>query len=179
MIEVRWLGRGGQGGFTASRLLGVAAVLFENKYAQAFPSFGPERRGAPVLGFTRIDDQKITLRSEIKQGDYLVVMDENLWSPRLWDDLKPNGLMLLNTSRPERFPDAAGDRRLVTIDALQIARETIGKPIVNTAMLGALVAVSGIISLEAAVQGVQKEMKPALAKGNVAAVTRAYERLSR
>ena len=78
MKEIRWHGRGGQGGFTVSRLLGIAAGMFENKHALAFPSFGPERRGAPVLAFTKIDDSKIHDRSEVNQCDYVVVMDETL-----------------------------------------------------------------------------------------------------
>ena len=76
MVEVRWHGRGGQGAFTAARLLGASAALFEGRHALAFPSFGPERRGAPVLGFTRIDDHKITDRSAVTACDFVVVLDE-------------------------------------------------------------------------------------------------------
>ena len=75
MIEVRWHGRGGQGSFTAARLLGLAASVYDERFAQAFPSFGPERRGAPVLGFTRIDDFKITDRSELDVCDYVIVLE--------------------------------------------------------------------------------------------------------
>ncbi len=76
MIEVKWHGRGGQGGFTAARFLGLSAALFENKYTLAFPSFGPERRGAPVLGFTKIDTSPIRDRSAVRTCDYVVVLDE-------------------------------------------------------------------------------------------------------
>ncbi|MBM7867694.1 pyruvate ferredoxin oxidoreductase [Heliobacterium gestii] len=187
MIEVRWLGRGGQGAFTAARLLGLSAALFENKYAQAFPSFGPERRGAPVSAFTRIADQKITDRSEVTRCDYLVVLDETLWKPQLWQDLKPGGTVLVNATDPTQwFEKASADapdeyrranRKASAINALAIARNWIGKPIVNTAMLGALVGLSGIISLEAAIQGIRHEMKPAQVAGNVNALTMACKKV--
>ncbi|MBK5241799.1 2-oxoacid:acceptor oxidoreductase family protein, partial [Clostridium sp.] len=101
MIEVRWHGRGGQGSFTIARLLGMAASVFGGEYAQAFPSFGPERRGAPVLGFTRIDSEKITDRSEVDQCDYVVVLDETLWGPSVLSGLKENAIIIVNTDSPE------------------------------------------------------------------------------
>src|ERR1035437_6292517 len=102
MIEVRWHGRGGQGCFTAARLLGMAAALFEDKFALAFPSFGPERRGAPVLGFTRIDDRKITDRSAVTECDYIVVLDETLMNSQIVNGLRLHGKVIINTTSPDR-----------------------------------------------------------------------------
>jgi pyruvate ferredoxin oxidoreductase gamma subunit len=98
LIEVRWHARGGQGGFTAARLLGLAASVFEDNYAQAFPSFGPERRGAPVLGFTRIDDKPIDDHSQVYECDYVVVLDETLMKVvDVKRGLRDGGMLLINT----------------------------------------------------------------------------------
>lgn len=173
MIEVRWHGRGGQGSFTVARLLGKAAALFENRPALAFPSFGPERRGAPVLGFTKIDDKKITDRSEVVECDYAVVLDETLMNEQITNGIKKNGTMVINTAHPERYDYLNGVNR-ISIDATSIALEILGRPITNTAMLGALVAASGIVSLEAAIKGIENELKPSLVGKNVEVLKRAY-----
>lgn len=175
MIEVRWHGRGGQGGFTAARLLGVSAALFENKYALAFPSFGPERRGAPVLGFTKIDDKKIFDRSAVTQCDYVVVLDETLVDENITSGLRPGGSILMNTKNPDRYQEIANGFDLVDLDATGLALEILGRPITNTAMFGALVAKSGVVSIPSALKGVEAEMKPALVEKNTRIVERAYE----
>ena len=125
MIEVRWHGRGGQGGFTASRLLGKAAALFEDKYAMAFPSFGPERRGAPVLAFTRIDDKKITNRNEVEKCDYVVVLDETLAEESVIQGLKPDGALIINTSDPEIYRKKFPGIKIINLDATSLALEII------------------------------------------------------
>ena len=145
MIEIRWHARGGQGAFTASKLFGETIALHENRYALAFPSFGPERRGAPVLAFTKIDDQKIRDRSEINLCDYIVILDETLFKPQFFSDLKPNGKIVLNTGKPENYKDYVGDS-FYTIDAAEMAYRILAKPIVNTAVIGALAAISGLTS---------------------------------
>lgn len=111
MKEIRWHGRGGNGGFTAARLLGYAASLHCGKYAQAFPSFGPERRGAPVLGFTRIDDAPITDHSQVYSCDCVIVLDETLLEVvNILEGLKEEWLRLhqLHASGPRRSANAPG-----------------------------------------------------------------------
>lgn len=175
MIEVRWHGRGGQGGFTAARLLGMAAALFEGRFALAFPSFGPERRGAPVLGFTRIDDRKITDRSAVRECDYVVVLDETLMNPAIADGLKPGGKVIVNSATPSKY--ANGGFEVIGLDATGLATETLGKPITNTAMLGALIAVSSMVRLDSAVRAIEQEMNPKLAQANIQLVKRAFASL--
>ncbi len=173
MIEVRWHGRGGQGSFTVARLLGAIAALYESKYSLAFPSFGPERRGAPVLGFTKIDDEKIVDRSEVKACDYVVILDESLIDENTFKGLKDNGIIIINTSNVKRY-EKLTNHKIVSIDATSIALDILGKPITNTAMLGALIASSNIVSLDSAIKGIESEMKASLVKKNVAVVKAAY-----
>ncbi len=174
MIKVRWLGRGGQGGFTASRLLGKAAALFEGKYAMAFPSFGPERRGAPVLAFTRIDEQRITDRSEFTSCDYLVLMDETLLDESALATLDKKGMVILNSGSPEKYQSLCGSHRLVSVNATSIALKIMNRPITNTAMFGALIAASDAVSLESALKSIDDEMKPGIAKANKEIVRESY-----
>jgi len=147
MIEIRWHGRGGQGSFTASRILGAAASVHGGKHAMAFPSFGPERRGAPVAGFTRISDKKITDRSEIISPDYVIVLDETLWANGVTNGLKEDTVLIINTDKPEMYKNLLA-QRVVAVDATSIALDILGLPITNTAMMGAFIAVSGLVSLE-------------------------------
>ncbi|HWQ20867.1 MAG TPA: 2-oxoacid:acceptor oxidoreductase family protein [Methanotrichaceae archaeon] len=174
MIEIRWHGRGGQGAFTASRLLGAAASLYEGKYGLAFPSFGPERRGAPVQAFTKIDVKKIDDRSEITAPDYIVILDETLAHEGIVKDLKENGNVIINSSQPEKYAHW-GMHKIHAFDATSLALEVLKKPITNTAMLGALIAVSGVISLDSAIKGLQISMGKSLLVGNIEVLKRAYE----
>lgn len=173
MIEIRWHGRGGQGSFTASKLLGVAATIYEGKHALAFPSFGPERRGAPVLAFTKIDTKKITDRSEIKQCDYIVVIDETLFNKSFINDLKPGGKIILNGHNPALYSDIDADK-LVIVDVSSTALQILGKPIANTAMLGALAGISGITDLESISNGMEQFLKGQLLERNRELVKRIY-----
>lgn len=141
MIEIRWHGRGGQGAFTASKLFGEAVALYGGKHSLAFPSFGPERRGAPVLAFTKIAETQIQDRSEVRLCDYVVILDETLFNENYYKDLKPNGKIILNTEDASKYDQMDN---LLTINATDIALKVLGKPIANTAMIGALAAVSGI-----------------------------------
>jgi len=177
MIEVRWHGRGGQGGFTAARLLGVSAALFENRYALAFPSFGPERRGAPVLGFTKIDDKKIVDRSAVRECDHLVILDETLIDDDITSGLRPGGSILVNTRTPERYDELFNGFEVSGLDATGLALDILGRPITNTAMLGGLVAKTGIVSLDALKKGMAIELKPALVEKNINIAEVSYERL--
>lgn len=175
MIEIRWHARGGQGGFTAARLLGMAASVFGGSYAQAFPSFGPERRGAPVLGFTRIDNKPIRDHSQVYTCDYVIVVDETLMDTvDVTKGLREGGLILINTKKkPEDFK-FAGDFRVLTIDASKIAQEELGGPIANTAMLGALAAASNLVDLDCLLQSVDKGMPLDLREKNKKIIERAY-----
>ena len=174
MKEIRWHGRGGQGSFTVARLLGKAAALFENKSALAFPSFGPERRGAPVKGFTKISDQKITDRSEVQECDYVVVLDETLIDENIKKGLKKDGVVIINSSQPEKYTELS-NVKTIAFDATSLALEVLGRPITNTAMLGALIAVSDIVSLEAAQKGIENEMKKSIIQKNIEVVKRSWE----
>lgn len=174
MKEIRWHGRGGQGGFTASRLLGIAASVHGGKHALAFPSFGPERRGAPVLAFTKIDDKKINDRSEVQESDFVVIMDETLINSQITNGIKSGATILINTKNPEKYSELS-DFNVIGIDATSLALEILGRPITNTAMYGALVAASGFVSLEAATESIKTEMKPSLVEKNIEIVKHAYE----
>jgi len=192
--EIRWHGRGGQGAFTAARLLGMAASLHENFYVQAFPSFGPERRGAPVLGFTRIDSKPIHDHSKVYSCDYVVVLDETLLEVvNVQEGLKPDGVLLINSSRDAVCFMSAGspamaafaiagvepEYRVYTIDASSIAQEVLKQPVVNTAMFGALVAVSGLVSLEAALRAVELTLPQEIWEKNKQVVNKAFNALSK
>ncbi len=165
MVEVRWHGRGGQGSFTAARLLGVAASIYGDSFAQAFPSFGPERRGAPVLGFNRIDDKKIGDRSEVNECDYAVVLDDTLWGDAVLKGLKKDSVIIINTSTPEKFADV--DYKVITIDATAMALELLGRPINNTAMMGALAATGGFVKPEQCIKAIESMMKASIAQKNI------------
>lgn len=174
MVEIRWHGRGGQGGFTAARILGSAASVYCGKYAQAFPSFGPERRGAPVLGFTRIDEKKITDRSEVYSCDYVIVLDETLMGPAVTAGLKGNTIILINTSDADKYKNMT-DNKIVAVDATSLSLEILGRPITNTAMMGALIAVSNVVSIDAAKKAIEDNMKANIAKKNKVLIEKAYE----
>ena len=174
MIEIRWHGRGGQGAFTAARLLGVAATLFENRYALAFPSFGPERRGSPVLGFTRIDDRKIADRSIITDCDAVVVLDDTLLNPEMLHGLRRGGLLIVNTAHNQLPISPPAHIRTVLLNATALAQHYLGRPITNTAMLGALAASSDVVSIQSLISAVRQEMKGSSAEKNAALLEVAY-----
>lgn len=162
MIEVTFLGRGGQGAFTTSRILAIAASLYEGKYALSFPSFGPERRGAPVFAYSKIDNNPIRDRSQSPKSDYIVVLDESLYKEDLKSKLKENGKIILNTSRKEEYEDDI----VTTFDALPIGIEYLGAPITNTAMLAALVFLTDIVSYESLEKAIVYDLKPRIAEKN-------------
>ena len=172
-LQIRWHGRGGQGSFTAARLLGLVAVN-QGKFALAFPTFGPERRGAPVLGFTKIADQRVDDRSEIKECDYIVVLDESLVNADTVAGLKPGGTVLINTLEPEKYHKLFPNVKIVTVGATDIALREIGLPITNTTMLGALAAIDSSIMLKTVIEVLKAEMSPKLAEKNIAALIEAY-----
>lgn len=150
MIEIRFHGRGGQGAVTAAELL-AQAVIAENRYAQAFPNFGAERRGAPVTAYLRVSDSPILLREKIERPDVVVILDPTLvGNADVLQGLRKGGTVVLNTSARSAtgLNPALLLHRLVMLDANRIAIETLGVPIANTAMIGAIVQATGIAKLE-------------------------------
>ncbi len=176
LIEIRWHGRGGQGAVTSAELLARAA-LAEGKYAQAFPAFGPERRGAPVLAFVRINEkQPIKVRAGITQPDVVVVLDPGLLSiVDATAGLKDGGIFIVNTKKSgEQIRTEFGVKaRLATVDATSIARELLGLPITNTTMIGAVVKATGIVKLESLEEPLKNRFGR-LAERNINAMKRAY-----
>ena len=169
MIEVLWHGRGGQGAFTAARLLGAAASLADGRHALAFPSFGPERRGAPMRAFTKMDERPIGDRSAIAHADYVVYLDETLLGDGWADELKPGGRVLVNSTRGFK------DERIVAIDADGISSAILGRPIPNTVFLGALSALCDQVDVEDVKEAVRQYMPKKLHEGNVRIVDAARE----
>ena len=169
MTEILWHGRGGQGAFTAARLLGDAYSLKDNAYALAFPSFGPERRGAPIRAFTKLDKKPIGNRSEITRSNYSIFLDDTLFNEKSFRELKQNGIILLNTKKTFEDP------RVITLDGDGIAARILGLPITNTILLGAFAAVSGEITLEEINEAIRQGMPRRLHEKNIAAVKAAYE----
>ena len=175
VLEVRWHGRGGLGAVTSAELVARAAIS-EGKYAQSFPSFGPERRGAPVLAFLRIGDEVIRTRTAIHEPDVVVVLDPGLLrAVDVTSGLKKNGRIIINSRKsPAELKSEFGYRWPVSaIDATRIARETIGMPITNTAMIGALLKVTEAVKLDSVVEQLQERFG-ARAMGNIEAMKRAY-----
>ena len=176
MIEIRWHGRGGQGAFTSVEMLTLAAIG-EGKYAQGFPSFGPERRRAPVAAFTRIDDKQIKVRSAIYNPDVVVVLDSSLIGlVNITEGLKPDGTLVINTTQsPEKLKKVLNFKgRVATVDASKIAWEKLGIPITNTTMLGALIKVLKIVKLDS-VKAPLEHRFGRIAHKNLAALEKAYE----
>lgn len=176
MLEIRFHGRGGQGAVTTAELVAQAAVV-EDRFCQAFPSFGPERRGAPVMAFCRVAEERIRVRAQVKHPDAVVVLD-----PKLLDvvdptaGLKPGGVLIVNSHETS---DTLREKhhltcRLAVVDATRIAWDELKRPITNTAMMGALVRATGVVKLES-LEGPIKERFGKIAGVNWKAVQRAHE----
>ncbi len=175
MIEIRIHGRGGQGSVTAAELLAVAA-FDDGREAQAFPAFGVERRGAPVQAFCRLSDKPIRLRSQIYNPNYVIVQDPTLLDTvNVLAGVKPDGTVLINTEHPASELGLDTKARVVTFPATQIALEELGRPIMNTAILGAFAGVSGAISFEAIERSIRHRFPEELGEKNVRAARRAYD----
>ena len=177
LSEIRWHGRGGQGSVTSAELVAQAAIS-EDKYAQAFPSFGPERRGAPVMAFNRIDSKEpVRIRAEITQPDVVVVLDPGLLAiVNVASGLEEKGMVIINTKKTAGQIRSEFDikGRLATVDATGIARELLGVPIVNTTMIGALIKATDVIKLESMSEPLEKRFGR-LAERNFRAMERAYK----
>jgi pyruvate ferredoxin oxidoreductase gamma subunit len=179
ILEVRWHGRGGQGAWTASELLARAAIA-EGKHIQSFPEFGPERMGAPVTAFTRISTEPIRLHCAVYNPDVVAVLDPTLLkSVNVADGLsEEGGDIIVNTkdAPPEiRKQLGSGKGKLWTVPATEISIKILNMPITNTAMLGAVARVTGIVSLQTVEKMVKGRFRPDVAEKNFAVVKEAYE----
>lgn len=166
---------------TAAELLSVAAFL-EGRHAQAFPTFGSERTGAPVVSFCRIDDREIRSREPISEPDALIVQDPTLLHQvNLFEGLSPDGYMLINTTRSfdelglGEFVKQFRHDRLLTVPAADLAREHIGRPIPNAALLGGFAALSGLITIGSVAEAIRDRFTGRMADGNVAAAEAAFD----
>jgi len=178
MLEIRFHGRGGQGAVTAANILAVAAFK-EGKYCQSFPIFGGERRGAPVLGFTRIDDRKISLRCKVYQPDHVIVLDTALMQVvDITSGLKDGAWIIINTEQAPEEIHLPTKFHIATVDAASIAvKHGLGSPqapIVNTAILGAFSKVVEAVSLKAVLEAIREE-SPVKKEENATAAREAYE----
>jgi pyruvate ferredoxin oxidoreductase gamma subunit len=177
MLQIRIHGRGGQGVVTAAEMLSVAA-FWQGRHAQAFPSFGSERTGAPVVAFCRIDDKDIRLREPILAPDVLIVQDPTLLHQvDVFQGLKPDGYVLIN-SRKSFDELGLGEvaarfrhERLTTVPASEIAFRHLKRPLPNAALLGGFAALAGLVSLEAVAHAIREKFNGAVADANIAAAT--------
>ncbi|MGD8529792.1 MAG: pyruvate ferredoxin oxidoreductase subunit gamma [Syntrophobacterales bacterium] len=175
MIEIRIHGRGGQGNVAAAELLSIAAFK-DGKFAQAFPSFGAERIGAPVQAFVRIDDKKIRTREEVRTPNYLIIQDSFLiGAVPVLDGIKPDGLILVNADMAPEDLNIKTPARVETIPATAIALEIIGRPIPNAIMIGAFCSLTGLVSIDAVQEAIMEKFPGRVGENNVAALERAVE----
>ena len=180
MFQIRIHGRGGQGVVTAAEMLSIAAFE-EGRHAQAFPSFGSERTGAPVVAFCRIADKEIRLREPIMAPDALIIQDPTLLHQvDCFAGLKKDGYILINTNKTfeqlglgDFVRDWPADR-LLTVAATDIAMKHVGRPVPNVPLLGGFAAASGLIRLESVAQAIRDKFSGKVADGNIAAATDAF-----
>ena len=181
MIEVRWHGRGGQGAKTASQFLGEAALDI-GKYIQAFPEYGPERAGAPMKSYTRISDTVITIHSSVTNPDIVVVIDPTLvGSIDVTEGLGDKGVILVNTDKSPKDIRKVLDftkGRVATVDATKISLETLGVPMPNMPMLGALLKVNPLVTIDQLSERVKgkflKKIGEEKTNANIEGIKRAY-----
>lgn len=186
LYEILFYGRGGQGAVTASHIL-VQAAIYENKYGQGFPFFGAERRGAPVTAYARVSDKPILRRGVFSRADFIVVFDHRLIQLGLLKKIqvKSNGALVLNASSnvdiKRDLVNAEGRVHVYVVDATRIAKDlgltVAGWPLVNTAMLGALVRALPVVSLESTERAILEYFGPRAGKVNSEAAIRAYKEL--
>ncbi|HEX2953802.1 MAG TPA: 2-oxoacid:acceptor oxidoreductase family protein [Bacillota bacterium] len=184
LMEIRWHGRGGQGAKTGALLLGEA-VVHTGRYMQAFPDYGPERMGAPMRAFNRVSDEPIVIHSGVESPQVVVVLDATLLGRvDVTEGLPGDGILIVNTSwqpKDVRSKIHLSGRKLYTIDANRISTETIGKPIPNTPMLGALVKVTGVVEEGQLLNDTREKLskkfrnKPEVIEGNIKAIERAFQ----
>lgn len=184
MFQTRFHGRGGQGVVSAAEMLSVAAFL-EGKHAQAFPSFGSERMGAPVTSFCRIDDTEIRLRDPIVEADAIIVQDPTLLlTPGLFDGLMPEGYVLINSGRDiealglgslmQRLPVG----HIFTIPATELALKHVGRPLPNAVMLGGFSAMASVVDIRSVEEAIAEAFPGKIGEANIAAAKASFEIVS-
>jgi len=174
MKEIRIHGRGGQGAVTAAELL-AASAFHDGKYSQSFPSFGSERKGAPVMSFARVDDKKIRTRAQILSPDYLIVQDPTLIGVvDVLHGLSGDGLVVVNTAKSADELGLDTKAKVITVDATNIAVEELGKPIPNTVMIGAFAGATGLVTIDSVEKAVKHRFEGDLGEKNAKACRRAF-----
>jgi pyruvate ferredoxin oxidoreductase gamma subunit len=184
MFQVRVHGRGGQGVVTTAELLSVAAFS-EGRHAQAFPTFGSERTGAPVVGFCRIDDRPIRTHEPVASPDAVIIQDATLLHQvEVFDGLAPDGCLLINTSRSlgdlglDDYAQRFGRHRVITVPATELAMKYLRRPLPGAVLLAAFAALTGQIRLASVVAAIEERFPGHVAAGNIAAADAAYEMVS-
>ncbi len=185
MLQIRIHGRGGQGVVTAAELLSIAAFA-QDRHAQAFPSFGSERTGAPVVAFCRIDDSEIRLREPILAPDVLIVQDPTLLHQvDVFQGLHRDGYVLINSKRSfhelglTEIEQRFRRERLITVPATEIALKHLGRPLPGAVLLGGFAALSGLITLDAVAHAIRDTFGGQVAAGNIAGATEAFDFVTR
>jgi pyruvate ferredoxin oxidoreductase gamma subunit len=181
VFQIRVHGRGGQGVVTAAELLSVAAFA-DGRHAQAFPVFGSERTGAPVMAFCRIDDAPIRSREPVSTPDAVIIQDPTLLRQvDVFGGLSPAGYVLVNSTRSwsdlglAEFVDGLPRGRAAVVAASSLALTHIGRKVPNAALVGGFAALSGLISLAAVTSAIEGRFTPVVAAGNIAAARAAFE----
>jgi pyruvate ferredoxin oxidoreductase gamma subunit len=181
MFQVRIHGRGGQGVVTAAEMLSIAAFE-DGKHAQAFPTFGSERTGAPVTSFCRIDERPIRVREPVSEPDALIIQDPTLLHQvKVFSGLRDQGYILINTSRSldelglGEFASGFRQCRLLTLPASEIASRQLRRPLPNTALIGGFAAMTGAVTLQAVVRAIAQKFSGEIADRNMLAADVAYE----
>jgi pyruvate ferredoxin oxidoreductase gamma subunit len=184
-MQIRIHGRGGQGVVSAAEMLSIAAFL-EGRHAQAFPSFGSERMGAPVMAFCRISDRPIRLREPVMRPDALIIQDPTLLQDKnLFDGLDPSGYVLINSSRSLKdlgiAEDLAGlpEGHACTVPATELALRYVGRPLPNSTLLGGFAAVTGALKLASVVAAIRSKFPGKIGESNATAAEAAYELVTR
>ena len=177
ITEFRWHGRGGQGSWTASEVLARTAI-YEGKYIQSFPEFGPERMGAPVTAFTRISTKPIRIHCAVYEPDVVIVLDPTLLKTvPVASGVNKDGIIIINSAdEPAKVRETlkTDKGKLWTVPATQIALRILGMPITNTAMLGTVTRATNIVSLETVQKTLRERFRPDLAEKNFAVINEAY-----
>lgn len=183
MYQIRVHGRGGQGVVTTAELLSVAAFA-EGRQAQAFPTFGSERTGAPVVGFCRIDDRPIRTHEPVARPDAVIIQDATLLHQiDVFEGLGADGYLLINTSRSltelglDEYVERLGCDRVVTIPATELALRHLGRPLPGAVLLGAFAALTGQVKVASVNQAIRERFSGPVAAGNIAAADEAYDKV--
>ncbi len=170
LIEIRIHGRGGQGNVVAANLLAMAAFE-EGRYGQAFPNFGAERRGAPVIAFVRIADRPIQRRCQVREPGYLIIQDDALLHvPGVLDGVQPGGGVLINSVHAPDALTVRDDLEVITLPATSLAKEFIGRPVPNTALLAGFLSLTGLFPTEALIKVLGHKFKGEVLEKNSALI---------